>query len=93
MSDITKEEIAIMIEVQTKTVVNLETIATALKAIVDEQKAITDNNRALKDELTSGILKSKLDKMHFDVIFCKYLLGSVGAIVLVAAVILKFITF
>ena len=93
MSDITKEEIAIMIDVQSKTVVNLEKIATALKDIVDEQKAITETQTQLKDELKTGALKTKLDKAHFDIVLCKYLFGSIGAIVIVGAVILKFIKF
>ena len=91
MSEITKEEIAIMIDVQSKTVINLEKIATALKDIVSEQKAITEANATLKEEMTSGILKTKLDKMHFDVVFCKYLFSAVGAIVIVSAVILQVI--
>jgi len=89
-SEITKEEIAIMIDVQSKTVVNLEKIATSLKDIVTEQKAITETNKATIDELKNGLLKTKLDKMHFDIVFCKYLFSSIGVIVIVAGVVLKF---
>ena len=89
MSDITKEEIAIMIDVQSKTVVNLEKIATSLKDIVEEQKAITENNKKLNEELKSGVVKCKLDKMHFYIVFCKYLFSAVGVITIVAAVILQ----
>ncbi len=69
MSEITKEEIAIMIDVQSKTVVNLEKIATALKDIVDEQKAITETQQSLKEELIAGAIKLKLDQLHTDVVF------------------------
>ena len=89
MSEITKEEIAIMIDVQSKTVVNLEKIANSLKDIVDEQKAISETNKATIDELKNGVVKKKLDCMHFDIVFCKYLFSSIGVIVVVGAVILQ----
>ena len=89
MSEITKEEIAIMIDVQSKTVVNLEKIATALKDIVDEQKALTESQKALKDELVQGILSQKLNNMHFDIVFTKYFISSIGILAIVGYIILK----
>jgi hypothetical protein len=91
MSEITKEEIAIMIDVQSKTVINLEKIATALKDIVTEQKAITETQTHLKEELQGGEVKKKLDSMHLDIVFTKYLFSAVGAIVIISAVILQVI--
>ncbi len=89
MSEITKEEIAIMIDVQSKTVVNLEKIANALKDIVDEQKALTVSQKALQLELISGVVKAKLDKMHSDIAFCKIIFGSLGIVVTIGYVLLK----
>jgi len=89
MSDITKEEIAIMIDVQSKTVVNLEKIATALKDIVDEQKAITESQNKLKDELNNGVIVEKLKTVSECVLFNKHLYTVTGIVILVSVVVLK----
>lgn len=89
MSDITKEEIAIMIDVQSKTVVNLEKIATALKDIVDEQKAITESQTKLKDELVKGIIVEKLQNISEHVLFNRNLYTMTGVVIIVAVVVLK----
>jgi len=89
MSDITKEEIAIMIDVQSKTVVNLEKIATALKDIVDEQKAITESQTKLKDELVKGIIVEKLQNISEHVLFNRHLYTMTGVVIIVAVVVLK----
>ena len=89
MSEITKEEIAIMIDVQSKTVVNLEKIATALKDIVDEQKAITESQNKLKDELSKGIIVDKLTTISEHVLFNKHLYTVTAIVILVSVVVLK----
>jgi len=89
MSEITKEEISLLVEVQGKTVVNLEKIANSLKEIVEEQEEVSKLQKDVYKELISGSILSKLDKIHFDVVFSKYLFGSIGVIVIVASVIMK----
>jgi len=91
MSEITKEEIAIMIDVQSKTVVNLEKIATSLKDIVDEQKAITETQKGLKEELIAGVVKRKIDRLHDDVLYNKILFTTMSLVIIITAVILKII--
>jgi len=93
MSEITKEEIAIMIEVQSKTVINLEKIATSLKDIVTEQKALTESQQKLKEELISGIVKTKIDKLHTDILYNKTLLTTASVVVIISVVVLKVLGF
>jgi len=93
MSEITKEEIAIMIEVQSKTVINLEKIATSLKDIVAEQKALTESQQKLKEELISGIVKTKIDKLHTDILYNKTLLTTASVVVIISVVVLKVLGF
>lgn len=78
-----------MIEVQSKTVVNQEKIATCLKSIVDEQKALTDAQTALKDELITGALMNKLEKVHVNTLFSKHLFTIISVVVIIGFVILK----
>ena len=89
MSEITKEEIAIMIDVQSKSVANSEKIANSLKDVVDEQKSIREQQGKLLEEFTKGTIVIKIDRITEIVTSLRNLFGAIGVIVIVAAVIIK----
>jgi len=89
MSEITKEEIAIMIEVQSKSVINLEKIAFSLKATVDEQKILNTTQKKLLEEFTTGTMVTKMDNIDKIVTFNRNLFSTIGVVVIVAFVVIK----
>ena len=91
MSEITKEEIALLVEVQGRAAVNLEKIAASLKDLTEEQEDIAKIQKQLYEEVISGKILTKLDKLHFDVVFSKYLFSSISIIVIVAYVVIRLI--
>jgi hypothetical protein len=86
MSEITKEELAMMIDVQSKSVSNLEKIANSLKTMVDEQKNLNESQKELLLELKDGTVKRKLDKICGDVLYTKWLFSSIGILVILVTV-------
>jgi hypothetical protein len=88
-SEITKEELAMMIDVQSKSVANLEKIANSLTNLVEEQKNLNQSQKELLLELKDGTLKKKLDKICGDVLYTKWLFSSVGVLIILVTVLSK----
>ena len=89
MSEITKEEIAIMIDVQSKSVINLEKIANSLKDTVDEQKALNLVQKQLLAEFTSGVVVQKLDLIDKTTSLTRNMLSTIGIVIAIAYIIVK----
>ena len=106
MSDeITKSELQLMIDVQSKSAQQMERVAIALNSIAEENKKISDaitNDLAKKiiDGVQSGCVQCKLEnlstgkivkKIEVDVTHTKWIVGAVSLIVAIVLVVMHLI--
>ena len=94
--EITKSELQLMIEVQTKSAQQMERVANQLTTIVDEQKTISSAlNNGMSKKIVDEISKTcearnkTIDSMAKDILWTKIIVGSVSLVVTIVWVILK----
>jgi uncharacterized membrane protein len=85
MSEITREELAAFTDASTKSAVALEKVSASLEQIAENQSKCAETTAATIEE------KLKNSQMAKDIEHTKWLVGTVGFVVIIAAVILRVI--